>query len=144
VVWTTTLTLMTTTTKCIDDLLRIARVANDIAALLDELYGIDEKLGYDFFAANTRERMGARNEGDEALKKFLAGIPLAHLERIHALMYAGRDNESPVVVKDDFLKRGESRSDMERSVAEKRPALRTYFDKALKRVRADGIDLDTF
>jgi len=135
---------MPTTTDYIDRILRVAEIANRTDATLDELHGLDTELGINFFDPVTWDRMKETNIGEHALAKLLAALPLADLERIHALMYAGRDDESSTYMKAYFLKHQESREDMERSIAEKRPALHTYFNHALQRVLKDGVNVDAF
>lgn len=132
------------TTGYIERLLFVASVANDMDALLDKLHGNDVGLGYDYSEPNIRKRIEASNEGDRALSKYIAELPLEHLERIHALMYAGRDRESPSDLKQSFVTRGIARADMERSVAEKRLNLRTYFENALAQTNVHGVDPNTF
>jgi hypothetical protein len=135
---------MPTTLDHLERILRVADIATRTDSTLDELHGLDTEFGLNFFDPATRKRMAETNIGEQALEKLLSALPLSDLERIHALMYAGRDRESATYMKGYFSKRNESRKDMERSIAEKRPALRTYFDRALERAKEDGEDPNTF
>jgi hypothetical protein len=108
------------------------------------------------------------NIGDDDLLKFLKSLDTETIRRLHALMYSGREyhpmldvaapdsesepeiesesedesSESAPEFKKYFLE--DSREDMIRTIAEKRPTLRNYFDRALIRASEEGVDLDTF
>ncbi len=135
---------MTTTTDYIERILRIANIANRTDVTLDEMHGLETEFGVNFSDPLTWKRMADTNIGEQALTRLLPTLPLEDLKRVHALMYAGRDRESATDMKKYFSTRGESRKDMEHSIAEKRLALATYFGRALERARDDGEDVDTF
>ena len=135
---------MPTTLDYVDQIIRVAGIATETDSTLDELHGLDTDLGLDYFDPVTRTRLAAVNIGENALEKLLSSLPLDDLQRIHALMYAGRDSNSAIDVKKEFSERGESRENMERSIAEKGPSLRTYFDKALEKAKKDRLNINAF
>jgi hypothetical protein len=135
---------MSTVVEYINQIIQAADEASVIDAQLDDRYGIDNSLGIDPSAPCIVDRLNAKNGGDEKLKSILRAMSLGDLERIHALMYAGREREPVSYMRDYFRKEGKTRIDMERAVLEKSTALRTYFDNACAKAATDGVDINTF
>lgn len=81
---------------------------------------------------------------EDCLSSYLNSLPFDTLERIHAIMYAGRENESAKALKFDFrnTENGTVNS-MTRAIYEKQNCFIDYFNKGLSIVKSEG-DIDTF
>lgn len=154
--------------ECVRRIQELADLGNKAEEQKREAFGMDE-LGISLLDLDSIAMAYDLNVGDEDLLKFLKSLDTETIRRLHALMYSGReyhpmldapapdsdsesetesesedgfDSESAPEFKKFFLE--DSREDMIRTIAEKRPNLRNYFDRALVRSREEGVDLDTF
>jgi hypothetical protein len=133
---------MTSVKKCVDLLIKMARLAEQTSDQLDELHGIDKELGIDFSDEKTRARLNEINVPEEIMREFLEILDDETLHRIHAIMYSGRDNMSPQILKKQFSK--DSKKEVIRTICEKRPALEVYLEKGIDTVNKHGLDIETF
>jgi hypothetical protein len=123
---------------------RIAKIAEEIDAKLDELHGIDRSVGFVMFEENTMARIHDVNIGVSSLERFLASLDLTTLRRLEALMYSGRDDQPAVQLKEHLKVPHETKEAVVRTISEKRMNLSVYFDRGLDRARRDGIDIESF
>lgn len=135
---------MPTIATHIDRILRVAAIAEKTDASINELHDINTELGLEYFDDKTQARLRETNVAVVVLEAYLETLEIEQLRRIHALMYSGRDGESPSIVKRDFEQRGEGEAELVRTIVEKRLALGTYLPKGILNAQLLGIDVETF
>jgi hypothetical protein len=105
---------------------------------LDHEYGIDPTQAIDLF--NDRpalERAFEENSHDEELQQRLLGFDEESLLKAEALMYYGRDRDDCTYREklDYFRGRRDSKAEIVRTIIEKIPACRGYFEEAERKLR---------
>ena len=126
----------------IDIISRMTQLANQTEVSLDDLHNFNRDLGICYFDEDWRDRFSEKNVSKEALKQYLEKLSEEDLSRVHAIMYGGRNNESVVGTKEDFLSR--NRSDKIADIIDKCSVLDTYLEKGVELAQEAGVDLNVF
>lgn len=130
--------------ECVTLIQGFAREGQLAARLKKQAFGMDDDLGIYALSDDGLAFSQDSNVGDVHLKDFLESLELETLQRLQALMYSGRDKQSPRFVKAAFLKRSDTKEEIVRTIFEKRPSLETYFTRGLEQAQKENLDLDTF
>lgn len=127
----------------IEDIVELAKAADESGELKRQAYGMDD-LGLDPFSDDGAAYMQDTNPFVYTLKIFLNSLELETLQRLQALMYSGRDNDSAVAVKKEFQKRNETKTEILRTIAEKQMNLSVYFGNGLRIAEEHKLNIDRF
>jgi hypothetical protein len=82
------------------------------------------------------------NVPDQQLEQYLNNMPLESLQRVHALMYSGRDIVDARLYREQF--KNETREQLIHPIMEKRSNLAMYLRGGLKQAGKDHLDLGKF
>jgi hypothetical protein len=131
-----------TTRAHIERILELAYLARQADAELDKRHGSDRK----HLVSMSDEKMARiakdPNVPDQQLEQYLNNMPLESLQRVHALMYSGRDIVDARLYREQF--KNETREQLIHPIMEKRSNLAMYLRGGLKQAGKDHLDLGKF
>lgn len=127
----------------IEDIIELAKAADVSDDLKKQAYGMND-LGLDVFSDDGMAYVSDPNPAVQALKILLSSLELETLQRLQALMYSGRDNDSAIELKKYFLKNNETKGEIVRTIAEKRMNLSVYFKDGLRLAEQQKLNIDRF
>ncbi len=129
--------------ESVSEILRAIPAIEAAAVRLNEKHGIDPAIGLRLFDPQSTIRMLDVNQEAERLKRYLSIVDYETLLKLEALMYFGRDCDSPFAeTVERCRRRREARSDIVRAVLEKVPACARYFSDAVERLVEEGVDVN--
>lgn len=128
----------------ISNIIRLSELAKKTDLTLDDLSNFDRSLGVNLGDPKWHERMKEKNIAEEALKKYLDNLSHDDLERVHAVMYSGRDKVSAKKMKENFSRMNETADDYRRTILQKKTSLKKYLSDGVRLNKQDGLEFDEF
>lgn len=111
---------------------------------LEEKHGIDTTMAFNLFDTAVIARAFDENRPEKDLEKILVAHDHESLLLAEALLYYGRDNQQCAFQeKLDYLRGlNDSKTELVRTIMEKRSAFRRYVGSALEKLETEGLTVE--
>ena len=127
----------------INYLIRASHKAEMEDLKLKEEIGLDPEMGLELFYPKAVEYCHADRPERAKIEEYLEKLDDDVVLKLETLMYFGRDNDDFDNVKEYLANLNESKEDIIRTIVEKRGAYPVYFQRAIEKLREQGVDIKT-